>query len=213
MLKNKKNIIIIGAGENGEVALNCLLQYKKEWKFIGFLDDTFSKNKEQKIIGKVNDYKKYKNSYFYIAIGDNSARRKVFESLKKANCFFINLIHPKAFIEKNVCLGESVFVGANVYVNIKCAIGDNTIINNGCIIEHHNTIGQHCHLAPGVITGGGVKINNNVFIGLNSVIRDHVEIKNNVSIGMGSVITKDISSGLLVHNNLRIKSKKYGQGN
>jgi len=212
MLKNKKNIIIIGAGENGEVALNCLL-HKKEWKFGGFLDDGLNRNKERKIIGKINDYKKYKNSYFYIAIGDNSARRKVFENLSRAGCSFVNLIHPKAFIEKDVCLGNNVFVGANSYINIKCAIGDNSIINNGCIIEHHNTIGQSCHLAPGVITGGGVKINNNVFIGLNSVIRDHIEIKNNVFVGMGSVITKDISSGLLVHNNLRIKSKKYEQGN
>ena len=203
-LKRKK-IIIIGASEHGKIALN-ILYYQKNLEFAGFLDDNKMADKE--VIGKVFDWPKYAKYFFHLAIGDNSIREKFFKILNKGNCRFINLIHPKAFIEKDVVLGESVFAGANAYINIGSRIGSGTIINNGCNVDHHNIIGDFCHLAPGVITGGGVKIAAGVFVGLNSAIRDHIEIGENSFIGMGSVITKNIEKNLLVYNRLEMKIKK-----
>ncbi len=45
---------------------------------------------------------------------------------------------------------------------------------------------------------GKIKIGNNVFIGLNSIIMPGVTIGNNVVIGAGSIVTKDISDGEVV---------------
>ena len=88
-------------------------------------------------------------------------------------------------------------IGAQSYVNIRSHIGDNTFINNGCTVEHDNYIGEHCHLAPSVATGGGVKVGDETLIGLNSTIRDQARIGKGALIGMGSVVTKDIPAGVV----------------
>ncbi|MDO8493068.1 MAG: NeuD/PglB/VioB family sugar acetyltransferase [bacterium] len=186
-----KKVIIVGAGEQGAVALNCLA-YHKDMEFAGFLDDSISSDKNSKVLGKVDDHINFKDHYFHVAIGKNPARKKLFDILRKGGCKFVSLIHPRALIEAGVSIGENVFVGANAYINIGSSIGDNTIINNGCIVEHDNIVGSHCHLTPGVVTGGGVVIEDGVFVGLNSTIRDHIKIGQNNFIKMGSIIIGDI---------------------
>jgi len=205
--KKNKRVIIVGAGEGGRVALNCL-KYRKDLEFAGFLDDCLLAKKNNGVLGKVVDYKKFKDCLFHVAIGNNLFRQKIFDFLKKNNCNFISLIHPRACVENDVLVGENVFIGANVYINIGSKIGDNTTIYNGCIIEHDNSIGKHCYLAPGVVTGGGVRVDNSVFIGLNSAIRDHIKIGRGSFVGMGSIIVKDLGENLLIYNRLEFVIKK-----
>jgi len=201
-----KRVVIIGAGDQGAVAESCLGR-QKDLEFVGFLDDSSSCAGSRKIVGKVSDFGKFRDCYFHVAIGKNPPRRRIFELLKESKCNFINLAHPRAFVEDGVSLGENVFVGANAYVNVGSSIGDNTIINNGCVIEHDNLVGKHCHLTPGVVTGGGVKIGDSVFVGLRSVIRDHIELGEGSFIGMGSVVVKDVPAGVMVYNRLELITK------
>ncbi|MFR4518891.1 MAG: acyltransferase [Fusobacterium sp.] len=55
----------------------------------------------------------------------------------------------------------------------------------------------------GVILGasGRVKIGNNIFIGMNSIILRNVEIGDNVIIGVGSIVTKNCESGWVYAGN------------
>lgn len=183
-------VIIIGAGENGHVVANTI---KQSFHFAGFLDDH---KKGDEIIGTVGDYAKYLKQYsFFVSIGKNEDKKNKYLELKAAKANFINAIHNTAIIEKNVKLGENIFVGAGSYINVNSVINDNIFINNGCIVEHDNAIGSHCHLAPGVITGGGVTIGESTFIGLGAIINDHLQIGERVTIGSGSVVIDSISPG------------------
>lgn len=47
----------------------------------------------------------------------------------------------------------------------------------------------------------GVKIGNNVFIGMNTIILKGVNIGSNVIIGAGSVVTKDIPDNVVAAGN------------
>lgn len=188
--RSMQKIVIVGAGENGFVVKN-ILAYNRFYNIHGFLDD--GKNGKN-ILGKVSDFSKYKEQgcWFFVSIGTNSSRKKVFEILAESKVKFINAIHPSAYIEPDVRLGLNVMVGAQSYVNIGSRIGDNTLVNNGCTVEHDNLIGRHCHLAPGAITGGGVTIGDGTFIGLNSTVRDHVRIGRDVLVGMGSTVVRNL---------------------
>lgn len=187
-----KRIVIIGSGENSVVVASIL---SKKFTIVGFLDDF---KKDKRIIGTMDDYKKYmKTCSFFISIGTNVARRKIFLKMKKSGCQFVNAIHPSATIEQTVQLGTNVFIGAHCYINVNTRIGDNTFINNGCIIEHDNEISSHVHCAPGVITGGKVTIQSGTFIGLGTCINDHLMIGSDTTIGSGSVVIENISSGVL----------------
>lgn len=181
-----KKVIIIGAGENMNVVANSL---KSNYEVIGFLDDH---KKGPDIIGIISDYMSFSDCNFFISIGGNENRKKIFLQLKAKGIHFINAIHPTALCEKSVTLGQNIFIGAMSYVNVNSKIGDNVFINNACIIEHDNTIGAHSHCAPGVVTGGGASIGEKSFIGLGAVINDHIKIGDNVVIGSGSVVISDI---------------------
>ncbi|OHB16212.1 MAG: hypothetical protein A2431_02270 [Candidatus Zambryskibacteria bacterium RIFOXYC1_FULL_39_10] len=195
-----KNIIIVGAGENGYVIRNIFDHQNFENKFIGFLDDV---KVGPEILGKVSDFHKFQEAgdYFFVAIGGNGARRDVFLKLKEAGARFVNAIHPSAFVESDLILGNNVMIGALSYVNVRSTIGNGTFINNGCTVEHDNQIGDFCHLAPRVVTGGGVIVGDGTFIGLNSAIRDHVKIGEGAIIGMASAVVGPVEDNITVYGN------------
>lgn len=182
-----KQLIIVGAGENAEVVRVCL---EEHYMIAGYLaDDATSK----RILGKVEDFTRYLQEYvFFISIGNNAARERVFMKLKEAGATFANAIHPLSRIEQSARLGENVFVGAMSYVNVHSTLGDGTFINNACVVEHDNTIGNFAHLAPGVITGGGVKVGKRTFLGLGARVNDHLTIGQDVTVGSGAVVTKEL---------------------
>ncbi len=72
-------------------------------------------------------------------------------------------------------------------------IGDHVRITEGVKILTHDYSWSVLKTCSGGILGasGTVKIGNNVFIGMNSIISRNVEIGDNVIIGAGSVVTKN----------------------
>ena len=81
----------------------------------------------------------------------------------------------------------------------KIIIGDNCLITHGVKILSHDGAMRLINLSD---NGNGiVKIGNNVFIGVNSIILRNVTIGDNVVIAAGSVVTKDIPSNTLVAGN------------
>lgn len=199
MAIKKVKIVIIGAGLHGQVVRNILGSDKK-YSFAGFLDDAQT---GRDILGQTRSIAEFCKSgfYFHIGIADVNLREKFFNLIKKQRGKLVNIIHPTACLEKSVKLGEGVFVGANAYININTSIGDNAVINNGCLIEHDNNIGQHCHLAPAVVIGGSVKIDEKVFIGLGSTIRNGIHIGAGTVVGMGSNVISDVESMSVYYGN------------
>lgn len=72
-------------------------------------------------------------------------------------------------------------------------IGNHVRITEGVKILTHDFSWAVYKIMSGGILGssGRVKIGNNVFIGMNSIITCNVKIEDNVIIGAGSVVTKD----------------------
>lgn len=86
-------------------------------------------------------------------------------------------------------------------------IGNYVKITKGCTILTHGFDWSVLNVKYGNIMGsaGKVKIGDNVFIGMNSIILKGVTIGNNVIIGAGSVVSKDIpSNSVAVGNPVKI---------
>lgn len=131
----------------------------------------------------------------FIAIGNNEAR----ERLSKLDFLWVNIAHPSASIARMDCTGS--FFGVNSVVGNNSRVGSFSVINTGVILEHDSTLGDFCHLCPGVVTGGRVKIGSRTTIGLGAMIRDGVTIGNNVVIGMGSNVLNDIPDNSVAFGN------------
>ena len=138
------------------------------------------------------------NGYF-IAIGDNLLRRKIYEGLHKNNVASANAIHPSAVIDSSANIAPGgVMIAANATINPLASIATGAICNTGCIIEHECEVGEFAHIGPGAVLCGNVKIGAGTFVGANAVIRQGITIGKNAMIGAGAVVVKDVADGVTV---------------
>lgn len=96
-------------------------------------------------------------------------------------------------------IGSNTYISPTTYLDHHkknmIEIGDNCYITRDCIILDHTQDKQGGPLKLwGTIEYGKVKIGNNVFIGVKSVIMPGVTIGDNVIIGAMSLVTRDIPS-------------------
>ena len=188
-----KRIVLIGYSGHSygciEVAIN------QEFSVIGYHDilEKLSNPCNLNYLGH-EDMLDSKNNVF-IAIGDNSIRRKIYDKLRIKNISLnTTLIHPNTTISKSSLIEEQTFLSAGVIINAQVKIGVGCIINTGAIIEHECSIGQFSHIAPGAVLAGNVSIGSGCMVGANAVIKQGVKVGDNVIIGAGAVVLKDVNS-------------------
>jgi sugar O-acyltransferase (sialic acid O-acetyltransferase NeuD family) len=143
-----------------------------------------------------------KNRSFFISIGDNSLRKKIFEQLAKNSIFPINAVHVSSVVCPTAKIAQfGVMISAGVVINAFATIGNAVVCNTGCIVEHECIIGDFVHIAPGSILCGNVTIGENSFIGAGAVVKQGITIGKNVIVGAGAVVLKNIPDNAIVFGN------------
>lgn len=185
-----KNIIyILGAGGHGSVAAEIAELSGYDVKF---LDD--SKLGSRSVIGKISDYKKYiDEGSFFIAIGNNEIRKRLFYELIKNGARTAKLIHPNAVISKNTKIGDGTVVMAGAVINSGSRIGDGCIINTCSSVDHDCNIADFTHISVGSHLAGNVRIGAETFICAGATVINNVSICDKCVIGAGATVIKDIS--------------------
>jgi sugar O-acyltransferase (sialic acid O-acetyltransferase NeuD family) len=139
---------------------------------------------------------------YFIAVGDNAIRRRIFDQFEKLNKLPSNAIHPSAIIDHSAQVDPNgVMISAGVCINPLAVIGRGAICNTGSIIEHECKVGEFAHIGPGAVLCGNVTVGDNAFVGAASVIRQGVVIGKNAMIGAGAVVVKNIQDNEIVIGN------------
>lgn len=88
--------------------------------------------------------------------------------------------------KKRIQLPRTTKVGYGLYIGHggPIVVNPTAIIGNNCNLSQFTTIGSN--------EGKAAEIGDNVYIGPNVCIVEHVKIGNNVTIGAGSIVTKDL---------------------
>lgn len=122
--------------------------------------------------------------------------RKVYKLLKICHLISENTYYKRC--------GISIGKGCKLYHNnfdeghgYLLEIGDNCIITHTTILTHDASM----KIYTGKTKVGIVKIGNNCFIGMNSIILPNVKIGENCIIGAGSVVTKSLEPNCVVAGN------------
>ncbi len=120
----------------------------------------------------------------------------IFRIISQSRLRFRLFIYRKI---RKIRIGKNTYISPKAYIDhhnsYSVEIGDNCYITRDCIILDHTQDKQGGPLKLwGDIEYGNVKIGNNVFIGVKSVIMPGVTIGDNVIIGAMSLVTKDIPS-------------------
>lgn len=106
----------------------------------------------------------------------------------------------KRYRKKGVVIGENTELYNTKIDNLRpflVEIGSDTLITGARILTHDASTKK----ALGYTKIGKVKIGDNVFIGINTIILPNVKIGNNVIVGAGTVVSKNIPDNSVVVGN------------
>ena len=141
------NLIILGAGGYGQTVADVAEQ-SGLYEEVLFLDD---KSKLENVVGKCDDYNKYKDCHIYPAFGNNEMRLYWVKKLEIEGFSVPTLKHPSAYISPKSILEQGCIVLPHAIINTNCKIDKGCIINCGAIIDHGCFIDEGCHICLGAI--------------------------------------------------------------
>lgn len=205
--KEMKDIAIFGAGGFGrEVAclINLINKETPTWNLIGFFDDNpelkGKHNEYGEILGGVDVLNEWHTPLsLLIAIGSGTIMKKVVERINNNYIEFPNFFYKPSFSdENNVKFGKGNIVISS-YFTCAVSLGDFNVMNGECVFGHDVIIGNYNTFMPGVRVSGEVKVGDECFFGVNSVVLQQIKMGNRVKLGAGSVMmTKPKNDNLYI---------------
>ena len=184
----KNNLLIIGAGQYGLVALE-IAQAMGRFGEIAFLDDSFTGKVHEpaegpSVIGSSRDIEKFagKFRYGFVAIGNPGVRRRLIEKLR-FNCITpAILVHPSAFVSPSAQLQMGSCVEPLAVVQANSVVATASFIASGAVVRHDAFVGEFCH------------------VDCNAVVESTAIVPTETKICCNSVFCKEQGVGLAGHN-------------
>ena len=203
-----KNLVIISAGKFGREAFSWACQIIEQGaplRIKGFLDDRPQSLNgyayETRIIGTVDDYEIEEDDVFVGAIGDPRDKLKYYPRIAQRGGVFVNLIHPKANIGRNVRLGKGIVLGPFASITCDATVGDHVSIGAFSNAAHDTVIGDWCQISSHCGVNGGARLEDGVFLGSHACIIPEVRVGAWAFVGAGSVVVREVKPGLRVFGN------------
>ena len=138
---------------------------------------------------------------FCVSIGNphGRIRLKLHEKLVNQGLIPVSLVHPSAFIDESVSLGEGVQIMAGVIIQPEVKIGKQCIINTKVSIDHECILEDGVEISPGATLCGNVYAELNSWICTGSTILPRKRIGHDAIVGAGSLVTNNISCNTIVY--------------
>lgn len=205
-------LVIIGASGNGSVVRSTMEDLKadgNDFEFLGYLDDCWTPNNKNDIIGKVNEKSVEKllgNSDVNFFFSLNSVKlqaqcKTLWQMLAIPQNRCATLVHPTAVVSQFaelrpgvavqplVNIGPGVKIGSNVHIFAQAMIGHNSILHDFSYVANNACIGGHCVLEEGAYVGTNATLIENVTIGSWSLV------------GLGATVLRDVPPKVRVVGN------------
>ncbi|WP_459860387.1 acetyltransferase [Hydrogenophilus hirschii] len=128
----------------------------------------------------------------------NRLRTRLADTAKDKGYHLASYISPRAFVWRNVEIGEHCFIFEDNTVQPFVKIGRNVVLWSGNHIGHHSIIRDNCFISSHVVISGFCDIGENTFLGVNSTIANNLTIGRDNWIGPGVTITRSTEPASLV---------------
>jgi sugar O-acyltransferase (sialic acid O-acetyltransferase NeuD family) len=142
-----------------------------------------------------------KDHSFYVAVVYtqlNRLRARLYQTAKVMGYAPASYVSQRAFVWRNVKLGEHCFVFENNVLQPFVTIGDNVVLWSGNHTGHHSKIGDHCFVSSHVVVSGFCDIGPSCFLGVNATLGNNVRVGPDCLLGAGAVVTKDVPADTIL---------------
>jgi sugar O-acyltransferase (sialic acid O-acetyltransferase NeuD family) len=204
-MKTEK-IVIVGDSAFAEIAYEYF-QSDSKYEVVGFSVE-LEFLKQNQLFGlpvvafeDIETHFDPRTHHVYVAIvytGLNRLRTRLSLEAKARGYRLASYISSRAFVWKNVQIGEHCFVFEDNTIQPFVKIHDNVVLWSGNHIGHHSAIGKNCFVASHAVISGFCEIGQNSFIGVNATLANNISVGKDTWIGPGVTIVKDIADGSLM---------------
>lgn len=204
-----KKLVIVGDSSFAEIAYEYFT-YDSDFEVVGFAVEKSHRTRETLFDLPVVDLELVEKIFSpeehmaFVALTYkmlNRIRSRLFIVMKLKGYSLATYVSSRAFVWRNVKLGENVFIfEGNVIQPFSC-IEDNVILWSGNHIGHHSTIHRNCFISSHVVVSGHCEVMENCMIGVNVSIGNGLRIAEDGFFAQGAVIFKDTEPGLMYRGN------------
>jgi sugar O-acyltransferase (sialic acid O-acetyltransferase NeuD family) len=152
----------------------------------------------------------------FVAIGDgqlNRIRRRQFDFCKSMGYKLASYVSSKAFVWRNVAIGENCFILENNVLQPFTRLGSNVTLWSGNHIGHRSVIEDDVFMSSHVVLSGFCGIGARSFLGVNAALAPHVRVAEDNFIGMGAVLTESTEPDSIYQGNpaerRKISAKRF----
>jgi sugar O-acyltransferase (sialic acid O-acetyltransferase NeuD family) len=128
----------------------------------------------------------------------NRLRTRLYHAAKNLGYRPASYVSSRAFVWRNVEMGEHCFIFEGNVVQPFVRIGENVVLWSGNHIGHHSAIGANCFIASHAVVSGFVNIGENCFVGVNTTFSNNIVVGKDCLIGAGAMVARDVPEDKVV---------------
>lgn len=125
----------------------------------------------------------------------NRLRKRLYLDAKNKGYRLASYVSTRAFVWRNVELGENTFIFEGNVIQPFVRIGNNCILWSGNHVGHRTVVHDHVFIASHAVISGYCEIGEGSFIGVNATFNDHVKVALDNVIGAGALVTRNTEPG------------------
>lgn len=200
-----KKLFIVGDGAFAEIAYEYFT-HDSEYEVLGFaVEAAYLKRTELfgvpvVALEEIEQHFDPAECEFYAALVYNQMNRlrtRLYTNVKGRGYRPASYVSSRAFVWRNVKLGEHCFIFEDNTVQPFVTIGDNVILWSGNHIGHHSSVGDNCFISSHVVLSGFTSVGNNSFLGVNATAANNLAIGADNWVGPATSIMKDTAENSL----------------
>lgn len=214
-MEKKKKLIIFGNSAFAEIA-HEYFEMDSSYEVVGFTVESSHLKANQSRGLPVVPFENLEQHYdpsshdIFVAVVYtqlNRLRARLAGMAKDKGYSLASYVSSRAFVWRNVQMGEHCFVFEDNTIQPFVKIGNNVVLWSGNHIGHHSTIQDDCFISSHVVISGFCNIGKSSFLGVNCTLADSVALGKDNWIGPSVTITRDSEPGALFSSSVTEPSR------
>ncbi len=201
------DVIVVGGGDQGRQVISAIEADGGD-RIVGLLDRAIPPGTVvagYPVLGPEGDLGSTADHHgaraFIVAIGDNATRGTAVERLVAAcpQLSLYTVVHPAASVARDATVGEGSIVLAGAVVSNGCVVGRAVLLGTRSSIDHDCVVADYASLAPGVTTGGTVRVGRATALGVGANVVHGITIGADTVVGAGTLVLEDIPERVVAY--------------